>query len=240
MRNPNKLYMRKVEMLNLAEPPFYSIQGEGLSVGYPTVFVRTQGCNLAERPNKIDPSKTGCIWCDTKYAQDLSLGKEMTPEEIVAEVSKYPCKKVCITGGEPLYSYYQLDQLINLLPDYHIEVFTNNSIPIPFEYNVTSWVIDVKCPGSGVSGYNVFWNLEHIRLVDQVKFVLDSSAQDSEFALRIVKEFMLEGKCTILFSPVFGKYELKDLVEWIKLKCPTGRISPQLHKFIWEPNKRGV
>jgi 7-carboxy-7-deazaguanine synthase len=69
---------------------FYSIQGEGVLTGVPSVFVRTSGCNLR------------CSWCDTPYASWQPEGPEMTPGEILTEIAKHPTRHIVVTGGEPM------------------------------------------------------------------------------------------------------------------------------------------
>lgn len=69
---------------------FYSLQGEGLCVGTPSVFVRLAGCPLR------------CRWCDTKYAWAFSGGTDCKTAELVEQIQRWSCRSVVITGGEPL------------------------------------------------------------------------------------------------------------------------------------------
>src|SRR5438094_3219765 len=71
---------------------FHSIQGEGVSAGVPCVFVRLQGCSV------------GCRWCDTKYSWDPAGGREQTLAALLADVEAFACRRVVVTGGEPLES----------------------------------------------------------------------------------------------------------------------------------------
>lgn len=81
---------------------FHSIQGEGILTGVPSVFVRTSGCNLR------------CAWCDTPYASWQPEGPEMSPEQILEEVRKHPCRHVVITGGEPMIARNIREFIANL------------------------------------------------------------------------------------------------------------------------------
>lgn len=219
---------------------FYSLQGEGLYSGEPTVFVRLQGCNLLS---------SGCSFCDTKYAQDTTLGKEMSVEDIVSEVSRLqPQYKtwVCITGGEPLWQEDQLHKLVMKLKEggYRITIETNGSIKPPRWYTIVdSWNADIKCPSSGVCGVSkeAWFNT---RVYDQVKFVVDD-IKDLEFAKGIMDKHKADSPI-IEISPV-----MREELSYTKLAQPwlqevaefckenKVHLSLQLHKIIWG-NKKGV
>ena len=95
---------------------FYSLQGEGYWTGVPMIFVRFSGCNLQ------------CDFCDTEH----ETFTEMTDAEILAEISAFPIKRVCLTGGEPAL---QIDEdFINLLREkmYYIHIETNGTIELPY------------------------------------------------------------------------------------------------------------
>lgn len=209
---------------------FYSIQGEGIYQGLPMVFLRTQGCNLAEEHG-------GCRWCDTGYAQTTALGEEWSIEAIISQLAQYPNKRVCITGGEPLYQL-EIGELIYPLKTegYWLEVETNGSIPIG-EYLecVDSWVVDVKCPSSGMESYNRFENLQILRECDQVKFVLADRA-DVEYAELILRSHPT--RAHLLFSPAYGDMGwLQEVAEYVK-GIPQVRLSVQIHKFVWGEDRR--
>jgi len=96
---------------------FYSVQGEGLLAGVPSVFVRTSGCNLR------------CRWCDTPYASSEPEGEQQTVEEIVARVREYPARHVVLTGGEPMLAK-GIEDLARTLKEagYHITIETAGTI----------------------------------------------------------------------------------------------------------------
>jgi len=203
---------------------FQSIQGESLYAGFPTVFVRFSGCNLR------------CSYCDTTYAYEE--GTEMEPQEILDEIKKYYYKRVCITGGEPLLQK-ELEKLLLLLEDYNVTIETNGSVDISLIKLCSkhSYVMDVKCPSSGVSYEMNFNNFEHLSDRDEIKFVIGGK-DDYEWAKEIIKYYYRKG--TITFSPVFGSVEYSDLVDWILKDKLDVRFQIQLHKIIWGVEKRGV
>ena len=96
---------------------FYSVQGEGLLAGVPSVFVRTSGCNLR------------CRWCDTPYASSEPEGEQQTVEEIVARVREYPARHAVLTGGEPMLAK-GIEDLSRTLKEagYHITIETAGTI----------------------------------------------------------------------------------------------------------------
>lgn len=221
---------------------FYSIQGEGVYQGLPTVFVRLQGCNLL--PNF-------CSYCDTKYAQSENGGEEKSVEEVVQNVIKlYPYQMGwgCITGGEPLFQPDVLEQLVRELKkqQYHIEVETNGSLPKPRWWAlIDSWCADIKCPSSGVAGVSrEEWF--KVRPQDQVKFVVGTE-EDLKFADGMIRKHIADNPI-VLVSPVFPenyneggdgiciKWDwLQRCVEFAKERRV--RFSLQWHKVVWGDQK---
>ncbi|MDY6833186.1 MAG: 7-carboxy-7-deazaguanine synthase QueE [Chloroflexota bacterium] len=205
---------------------FYSIQGEGIYQGLPTVFLRTQGCNLAVIHG-------GCVWCDTKYAQSNHGGEDWTHSAIINKLADYPCNRVCLTGGEPLD---QCDSLIlgkhlkNI--GYTLDIETNGSVLIGDNASIADcWIMDIKCPSSGMQSHNCLDNLKLLRECDQVKFVV-ADVGDIEYAQSVMDSHPT--KAQILYSPVYedSLLWLQELAEHVK-KIPRARLSLQLHKFIW-------
>jgi 7-carboxy-7-deazaguanine synthase len=204
---------------------FKSLQGEGLLMGIPTVFIRLAGCPLR------------CSWCDTAEAR-TSPGKPMTVEQILVEVEKTRLSYVCLTGGEPLMQEESIT-LINKLTakDYFVQLETSGAISleeVPCSENVMI-SMDIKCPSSGEHEKMDFSNLELLSQYDQLKFVIKDEG-DYLYAKKIMAENAINA--AIIMTPVGGK----DL-EWLakrvirdKLKV---RVMPQLHKLIWgdEPDR---
>lgn len=205
---------------------FYSIQGESSFAGLPCVFVRLTYCNLR------------CTYCDTEYA--FYEGKDMSIDEIIEEVKKYNCNLVEVTGGEPLVQKESLE-LMKKLCDANFQVLleTSGSLPIEDVDKRVTIIMDLKTPSSRMMKKNLYSNIEHLKPQDEVKFVI-GNREDYEWAKKIISEYKLTEKCKILMGVVFGELSNLDLASWIlEDKLPV-RFQMQLHKYIWEPEKRGV
>lgn len=205
---------------------FFSIQGESLLAGKPTVFVRTATCNLR------------CTWCDTKYS--YWQGNVMGIPEIVEKVKSFGSQYVCLTGGEPLGQRGSLDLMRALLTEgYTVSLETNGSFSIREVPLDVVKVIDIKCPESGETESMAWENLSLVRPHDQFKFVVASKA-DFDWALKVCGDHKLEQKCHILYSPVYGKVKPQELAQWILDSKAPVTMQLQLHKEIWSPDQRGV
>ncbi len=212
---------------------FVSINGEGTRAGELAVFVRFKGCNLS------------CGYCDTKWANraDTPAISE-TAEEIREFAEKSGVVNVTLTGGEPLLQK-ELYALIETLMknDRSVEIETNGSVPIDAlsqkEYRPI-FTMDYKLPSSGMESYMCLENFQYLAKQDTVKFVSGSIA-DLERAAEIIEKYSLTERCYVYFSPVFGSIEPSEIVEFMKRRGLNGaRLQLQLHKFIWDPDKKGV
>ncbi len=205
---------------------FYSIQGESTFAGLPCVFVRLTFCNLR------------CVWCDTEYA--FYEGAPMTIAEILDEVARYGCNLVEVTGGEPLAQAGTHDLLMMLCDrGYTVLLETSGSISIADVDPRVRIIMDIKCPGSGMEKKNLWDNILHLKPTDEVKFVV-ANKDDFDWAADVVRKHELEKRCVVLFSPVFGDVQPIDLAQWLLAEGLNARLQLQLHKFIWEPETRGV
>jgi len=197
---------------------FKSLQGEGLTIGAPTAFIRTSGCPLR------------CTYCDTPQA--FEQGEEMSIDAILSNVAKLRCQHVCLTGGEPLAQKDSMKLLEKLLQKgYQVVLETNGAMPLdemPCVENLTI-SMDIKCPSSGESSKMMLGNIELLGPTDQLKFIIADDA-DYEYAKEVVAE--REPKCEVIFTPVGGK-DLKGLAEKVLKDGLNVRVLPQLHKFIW-------
>jgi len=204
---------------------FYSISGEGTKAGTPAIFIRVAGCNFCED----DPPHPCQYPCDTPYAQFKSQGTEMTVRQILEEITKYPTKEVVLTGGEPLYHKGIVNLIANLYNNgYYPEIETNGSLPV-WASRLGRWSLDIKCPSSGNTEYNLYSNLKILWKKDQVKFVI-GTREDFDFAKMILVKYPI--RATVLFQPVWGNLEPKELVGWVMKETPFCRISLQIHKYL--------
>jgi 7-carboxy-7-deazaguanine synthase len=206
---------------------FYSIQGESTRMGRPCVFVRLTACDLR------------CSWCDTPYA--FHQGVKRSLDEVIAEVERYDCPLVEITGGEPLLQddvYPLMEQLLARGRTVMLE--TGGHRPITRVPRTVVKIVDVKCPASGESGRNDWGNLDALAPHDEVKFVIQDRA-DYEFARDVTRKYDLGARCaSVLLSPVHGALEPCLLADWILADHLPARLQLQLHKYIWSPTTRGV
>jgi 7-carboxy-7-deazaguanine synthase len=206
---------------------FYSIQGESTRAGRPCVFVRLTACDLR------------CSWCDTAYA--FHEGQKRTLDEVVADVERYGCQLVEITGGEPLLQEDVYPLMRRLLDSGRTVLLeTGGHRPITDVPAEVIKIVDIKCPASGESGRNDWTNLDALSPHDEVKFVIENRA-DYDFAVEVVRHYHLAGRCAaILFSPVHGVLHPRTLSEWMLADQVPARLQVQLHKYIWPLSTRGV
>jgi 7-carboxy-7-deazaguanine synthase len=206
---------------------FHSIQGESTHAGRPCVFVRLTACDLR------------CSWCDTPYA--FTEGQKMSVEDVVAHVRDYNCDVVEITGGEPLLQKEVYPLMERLLDDGRtVMVETGGHLSAEQVPAGVIRVIDVKCPASGEAGKMHWPNLERLRSTDEIKFVIQDRA-DYDYARQIVEQHdLVQRSGAVLFSPVHGALDPKQLAEWILADRLAVRLQLQAHKYIWDPGTRGV
>ena len=205
---------------------FHSIQGEGSLAGYPCIFIRLTYCNLR------------CTYCDTEYA--FEEGKEMTFDDILFNISQYKTKLVEVTGGEPLMQKNAL-ALMTLLADngYTVLLETGGSLPIAEVDKRVKIIMDLKCPSSKMERKNDYKNIAHLKVTDEVKFVIGTE-EDYAWSKAILQQYNLINKCSIIFSTVFGVLEPVTLSNWILSDNLPVRFQLQMHKYIWHPETRGV
>ncbi len=212
---------------------FYSIQGEGPTAGLPAVFVRLQGCSV------------GCSWCDTKYSWDADAGRQVELGPLLEEIAAFPCRRVVITGGEPLESPLFTALVAALAArDYVIEVETSGTREPPPEGDaLVQWNVSVKLAGSGVAESTRI-NPAAIRAFRERgawwKFVVSAPAEVGE-VLRLAERFALPRESMLLQPEGLRAEDLAARTPWVVEACKTHgfRFSPRLHVLIWGA-KRGV
>ena len=205
---------------------YYSVQGESTHVGRPCIFIRLTYCNLR------------CTYCDTEYA--FYEGKDIEIPEIMAEIKQWNCNLVEVTGGEPLFQdkcIYLLHELVN--QNYEVLLETGGSLSISDVPIEIVRIVDFKCPSSGMEKKNLWSIVNDLQPHDEVKFVI-GDREDFDWAKEMLNKYSLNEKCSILFSPTFGKIDPSLIVEWILEGDIPVRIQLQMHKHIWESEEKGV
>ncbi len=206
---------------------FHSIQGESSWAGSPCVFVRLTFCNLR------------CNYCDTEHA--FYEGNKRTLREILDTISVYQCPLIEITGGEPLLQKNVLP-LMSILCEsgYTVLLETSGAHDVSKVDPRVHRIMDIKTPGSGEADKNFWANIDHLNGGDEVKFVM-GSREDYEWSRDTVQRYQLPSRCrAVLFSPIFGRIDPREIVEWILADKLNVRFQLQMHKFIWKPTQRGV
>jgi 7-carboxy-7-deazaguanine synthase len=220
---------------------YKSIQGESSFAGRPCIFVRLAGCNLR------------CSWCDSEYT--FTGGYKLTDDQVVGEIEKLaPVRLIEFTGGEPMLQERELIPLMErlLVDGYELMIETSGERPLERVPKAVHKIVDVKCPASGEGGSFRLTNLEQLTKRDEVKFVI-ANRTDYEFARGFIREHGLAAKAgSVLLSPAFSKtpspersttnvlLDPRELVEWMLADGLDARLSLQIHKYIWEPQKKGV
>jgi len=220
---------------------YKSIQGESSFAGLPCIFVRLAGCNLR------------CAWCDSEYT--FTGGYKLSEDQIVVEVEKLaPVKLIEFTGGEPMLQERELIPLMNrlLAADCELMIETSGERPLGAVPRAVHKIVDVKCPGSGEGGRFQMANLDCLTDRDELKFVI-ANRHDYEFARDFIRVHRPEARAgQILLSPAFSKtptperssenclLDPRELVEWMLADGLPARLSLQIHKYVWEPLKKGV
>ena len=204
---------------------FYSIQGESSASGLPCVFIRLTYCNLR------------CSYCDTEYS--FYEGTDMSIDDIMNNIKKYKCKLVEVTGGEPLMQEESIDLMKTLIDNnYTVMLETSGSLPIDKVPKEVIKIVDFKCPSSKMEKKNDWTIINDLTKNDEVKFVIGNK-EDYIWSKEQIKKYKLT-KNKILFSPVHNILDSQTLSEWILEDNLNVRLQIQLHKYIWEPDTRGV
>lgn len=210
---------------------FLSVNGEGLKSGELATFVRFAGCNLR------------CPYCDTKYSYENPKYIEMSIDEIISKIESFKAYNVTLTGGEPLIQK-NIDILIKKLSDkgYRVELETNGSVDISKYVGLkgVAFTLDYKGPTSLMEDKMLLDNYKYLTKNDVVKFVCGST-KDLEKARDIILKYKLDEITNPFLSPVFGEISLEGMVDFMKENNLNNvRLQLQIHKIIWDKDKRGV
>jgi 7-carboxy-7-deazaguanine synthase len=206
---------------------YQSVQGESTFAGLPCVFVRCSVCDLR------------CKWCDTPHA--FNQGERMSRSAVLEKTLSFGCPLIELTGGEPLLQpdvFPLMTELADAGKTVLLETSGAHDIgPVDQRVHI---ILDLKCPDSGECHGNLWSNLDILKPTDQIKFVI-ASKRDWDWTANVIRERKLDERFTCLVSAVFGAVEPVELVEWLLTSgLHRVRVQLQLHKYIWEPTKRGV
>jgi 7-carboxy-7-deazaguanine synthase len=205
---------------------YSSVQGETQYAGLPCTLVRTTGCDLR------------CGYCDSAFA--FHGGKDMTLPEILAEVERLGAPLVLLTGGEPMLQRDMPALAARLIEaGYRVMIETSGAHPLDALPAEVIRIVDVKAPGSGESHRNRWELLAALRRQDAAKFVL-CGEDDYRWACGIIDRHALAGRTEVLLSPVHGRLDPRELVRWMLRDRTPARLNLQIHKYVWEPDRRGV
>ncbi|MCE9668999.1 radical SAM protein [Myxococcus stipitatus] len=206
---------------------YLSLQGESSHAGLLCGFVRLTGCHLR------------CTYCDSEFA--FHGGKRMKNADVVAQVLAQRTPRVEITGGEPLLQpgVYPLMEAL-LAEGLTVLLETSGAIDVRLVPPAVHKIVDMKTPSSGECDRNDFRNFESMNARDEMKFVI-GSREDYDWARALITEHRLAQRpFALLFSTVFDKLHPRELAEWaIEDRLPV-RFQLQMHKYLWDPNARGV
>ena len=204
---------------------FYSLPGESLTVGLPTVFVRLTGCPLR------------CNYCDTEYA--FSGGDWLGLDEIIETVASFKAKYITVTGGEPLAQRHCNDLLVSLCDQgYEVSLETSGALSIAEVDPRVIKVMDLKTPASGEVEKNLYENIEYLDAKDQLKFVICDES-DYRWSCSMMGKYDLAERCEVLFSVSHQALKERELADWILRDHLPVRMQIQLHKYLWgdEPGR---
>ncbi len=205
---------------------YRSLQGESTFAGLPCVFVRLTACNLR------------CVYCDTAHA--FNQGEILGLDDVVAKALELGDDLVEITGGEPLLQaevYPLMTRLASLGKTVLLE--TSGAIDTQAVDSRVRVILDIKTPGSAEVEANVWSNLDRLKPIDEVKFVVCDRA-DFDWAVEVVRSRKLTERCPVLFSASFGRVNPTELARWILESRLPVRLQLQQHKILWDPMARGV
>lgn len=205
---------------------YRSLQGESTFTGLPCVFIRLTACHLR------------CVYCDTPHA--FNQGEPLSPDEIIDRVVKLGDELVEFTGGEPLLQdeiYPLMTRLADLGKTVLLE--TSGAVETSRVDPRVRIILDIKTPGSGEEAANVWSNLDRLKPIDEVKFVL-CDREDFDWAVDLIRRRDLLKRCPVLVSAVFGRLSPTELAAWVLESGLPLRLQLQQHKILWDPNARGV
>ena len=205
---------------------YRSLQGESTFAGLPCVFVRLAVCDAR------------CVWCDTPHA--FTQGSVWSPAEILSKVKSLQTPLVEVTGGEPLLQAEVFPLMAQLADNGHTVLLETSGAhdvaPVDPRVHI---IMDLKCPDSGECRGNRWESFSVLKPTDQIKFVI-ASPRDLDWTAETIRKHRLDERFTVLVSPAFGAVMPLQLAQWLLESGLNVRMQLQMHKYIWDPEARGV
>lgn len=206
---------------------FCSLQGEGVTMGYPAAFLRLTQCNLH------------CIWCDSKHA--WHEGTELEIDAIIEQISLYRVNRLIVTGGEPLLQKEELDLLLRAIPDWHIEIETNGTImPTAYQlarcsFNVSPKLSNAKNERNSTKKEAILQALNSDTVKSSFKFVVNNVADFDE-----IEQFAIDKDKIIIMPQGKNRAEIQATANNIidEVIRRRYRFLSRLHVELWD-NQRG-
>ena len=210
---------------------FMSVSGEAPFAGDPVYIIRFSGCNL------------NCSYCDTPYREEINevISFDDLSKIIYSRTKEYPNLKILFTGGEPLLKKRAIGiyELMKLYPGVIFIIETNGSQKIEFSTDNAVFVCDVKTPSSLAGESFDEKNIDVLKSKDCIKFV--AARDDLPWIFEKIKKIREKNKdVRIYFSPQWGGINPQEIVDFILSNRLDASISIQIHKIIWQADKRGV
>lgn len=206
---------------------FYSIQGETTLSGFPSLFIRTAGCNL------------NCTHCDTAYAREG--GHYYSVDEVIQIVTRYPnAHHITVTGGEPLIQESTFS-LVKALVDkqYMVQLESNGSKLVAQLPATVRKILDVKTPSSGEEHSFLMENLDFMGHNDEIKFII-ADDRDYRFSCSFIEKYIANSPVIVNFSPERSTMQPDRLAGKILEDRLRVRLNLQMHRCIWGNHEPGT
>ncbi len=210
---------------------YHTLVGESRFAGLPAVLVRLTGCHRR------------CSYCDTEYA--FAGGERLEVAEICARVATWECRRVLVTGGEPLLQEGVFPLLERLLADgFQVLLETSGTrggLPLASVPPGVHRIVDIKTPGSGVTADQIDWSgIAGLGPADELKLVCCDRG-DYEWARDLVRgDERLPAGVPLTFAAAQGRLEPRELAGWVLADRLEARVQARLHRVLWPDRDRGV
>lgn len=233
-----RLKMKPEQFKVSGDQVFFTLQGEGETIGTPAVFLRLHFCNLH------------CGWCDTKYTWDKNSrefwqeGEDWDFQHTLEEVSSHTAKRLVITGGEPMLQQGRIAEFMELIPDWEIEIETNGTIaPLPLLSQRCQFNVSPKLENSG-NTLKLRYKPEVLKVFNELpkttfKFVVQSE-RDLDEIDQIVDEYELDSSKIIIMPEGTTQEEIRNHALSVseQIKQRGWRLLPRLQVMLWGAKRK--